>query len=94
MKTYITIIEEDGTETKVKTKVEVVDNTRITKKVVIDSIKDGFADLATDLGRATKIMWKGYTVYWDAYVNAYWAAINTVKEGIMETTDMIADTYL
>jgi len=94
MKTYITIINEDGTEEVVKTKVEVVDDTRITKEVVINSVKDGFADLATDLGRATKIMWKGYTVYWEAYYNAYNAAINTIKEGVKSTTNMIADTYL
>lgn len=94
MKTYITIIDENGIEEVVKTKVEVVDDTRITKEVVINSVKDGFADLATDLGRATKIMWKGYMVYLEAYVNAYMAAIDTVKEGIKDTTNMIADTYL
>lgn len=94
MDTYITIINENGTEEVVKTKVEVVNNTRITKEVVINSIKDGFADLATDLGRATKIMWKGYTVYLEAYWNAYMAAIDTVKEGIKDTTNMVADTYL
>lgn len=94
MKTYITIINEDGAEEMVKTKVEVVDETRITKKVVVDSFKDGFAELKTDLGRATKILWNGYTVYWEAYYNAYVAAFNTIKEGFKETSDMIADTYL
>lgn len=94
MKTYITIIENDGTEVLVKDNVKVVDNDRITKEVIFDSVRDGFANLKTDLGRAGKIMWKGYTVYWEAYYNAYYAAWKTIKEGVRDTTNMIAETYL
>ena len=95
MKTYITIIEEDGTEYRVKAKVEVLDPNRITKEDIVKSVKDGFTELKTDLGRATKIMWKGYwDIYCEAYAQACMAAAEAIRKGFKETSDMMAETYL
>lgn len=69
-------------------------NNNITKEDIVNSIKDGSIELAKDVSKIGKIMWRGYENYCLVYWDAYMAAFRSILKGIKDTTEYITDIYL